>query len=514
MKFFKSFFILALGISFLGNAQQINPITRAMLNGYNEILKENPKDYNTLYERAAQYYSISQYDNALNDLTKALEFTPVKDKDLRLRELTLLADAATETSNYELALKAINDALQIQPDNYANLYKKGNILLYLNQPQDAYRVFASMQSLKSRSQEAYFGMAKADIMQNNFQEAEELMKEAEKADPSNYITYCRLGDLYLDMNQPENAAQNYLVGYSLSENSDRALTSLINLAEKNYDAVATALDFAIQKSESKIPMLFLKGNIAERSGNYSQAVVAFEQLLEFPQAQSAGVYLSMAKAQLGLNKLSDAEKYLNQSLSATPSEPAYSLMAEIDLANGKNSEALKAAQSALLIDSQSPDAFLKKAEAQTALKDKDGALTTLNELIMTAPDNMSALLLRAYVNENLANNGKGAISDFNRIVLNNAETPQDKAIKGIAMVKAGKKLDADTFIEKELLNSQSGDYLYWAAVYNAQTGNLEKAKELLDNAIYAGFQNQYLINSANTPWQTIAPIRHLLKSKK
>ncbi len=150
MKFFKSFFILALGISFLGNAQQINPITRAMLNGYNEILKENPKDYNTLYERAAQYYSISQYDNALNDLTKALEFTPVKDKDLRLRELTLLADAATETSNYELALKAINDALQIQPDNYANLYKKGNILLYLNQPQDAYRVFASMQSLKSR----------------------------------------------------------------------------------------------------------------------------------------------------------------------------------------------------------------------------------------------------------------------------------------------------------------------------------------------------------------------------
>lgn len=503
---------MGLGLIFMAQAQQINPITKAMLNGYNEILKENPKDFATLYERAAQYYRISQYDNALNDLTKALEFTPEKEKDLRLSELTLLADAAVETGNYELALKAIDDALSIQPSNYANTYKKGNILLYLNQPQEAYRVFSSMQSMKSRSQEAYFGMAKANIMQNKIEEAEDLMKEAEKADPTNYVTYCRLGDLYLDMNRPENAATNYLIGYSLSDNSDRALTSLINLAEKNYDAVATALDFAIEKSDNKIPTLFLKGNIAEKSGNYSQAVAAFRQLLEFPQAQSAGVYLSMAKSQLGLNNLTEAKTNALKSLNYTKSEPAYTLLCDVALAEGNPGLALENAAKALEIEPASTFALQKKAEAQIALKDKEGALQTLNELIMMAPDDVEALLLRAYTNEILANNAKAALTDYSRIIVNDPSTPSGIAIQGIARAKSGKKIDADSTIENGLLKTPGDpDSLYWAAVYNAQTGNLEKAKQLTDEAIFAGFQNQYLLKSCDTPWLTLTPIRHLLK---
>ena len=92
---------MALCIAASASAQQINPITRAMLNGYTEILKSNPKDYQTLYERAAQYYQISQYDNALNDLTKAIEYTPAKDKDMRLSEFSLLADAAVGSRCYQ-----------------------------------------------------------------------------------------------------------------------------------------------------------------------------------------------------------------------------------------------------------------------------------------------------------------------------------------------------------------------------------------------------------------------------
>ena len=511
MKILRPFCMLAVGASLFCSAQQINPITRAMLNGYNEILQQNPKDYNTLYERAAQYYRISQYDNALNDLTKAIEYTPAKEKDLRLSEFTLLADAAVETGNYELALTAINNALALQPDNYANVYKKGNILLYNKQPQDAYRTFSSMQTMKSRSQEAYFGMAKACIMLENYTEAEDLMKEAEKADPSNYITYCRLGDLFLDMNQPENAATNYLVGFTLSENSDRALNSLISLAEKNYNAVAMALDFAIDKSENKLPVLFLKGNIAEQSGNYSQAVVAFDQLLTYPEARTAGVYLGLAKAQLGLNDLDKAADAIEKSLQLSPSAEAYIVASDIALAKGDNAAALVEAEKAVKAAPNSIDPLLTKSEVQIALSDKDGALTTLNEVVMSAPDNMEGLLLRAYVNQEMASNSKGAIGDFNRIILNDTRTPRDIAIKGIAQAKNGKKLDGDTTVASGLLSNSDPDSLYWAAVYYAQTGDLEKAHEMLEKARYAGFQNQYLLKTSSTPWQTIAPIRHLLK---
>ena len=497
--------------SMLCSAQQINPITKAVLDGYGEILKENPKDYFTLYERAAQYYRLNLYDNALNDITKAIEYTPAKESDLRLSEFSLLADVAIETKDYELALKAIDEALSLAPSNYANVYKKGNILLYLNRPEDAYRTFSSMQSLKSRSQEAYFGMAKACIMQKNFTEAQDLMKEAEAADPTNYLTFCRIGDLYMDMEQPENAATNYLVGFTMAKDSSRPLESLISLADTNYNAVATALDFAAEKADNKIPILFLKGNIACESGNYSQAEDAFGRLLAFPDARVASVYAQQARARLGLNDLKGAETSINNALDKETSADYYILKSEIDAANGTPAQAVIDATNAINIEPDNTEALVAHAEAQIVLKDAKGALESLNRAIMIQPDNLKALLLRAYVNQNLADNGKAAVGDFNRIILETPESFPGLAIKGIAQAKTGKKLDADATIEKGLGSNPGKDALYWAAVYYAQTGDLEKAHDLAGKAVYAGYQNRFNLQSADTPWLTLAPIRHLMK---
>lgn len=508
----KSLLALSLTSALIASAQQINPITRAMLNGYTELLRENPKDYQTLYERAAQYYRLSQYDDASNDLIKAIEYTPAKEKDLRLSEFTLMADVAIETHNYELALKSVNDALEIDPQNYANIYKKGNILLHLNRPDEAYKTFSSMQTLRSRSQEAYFGMAKACILKGDFSEAEDLMKEAENADPSSYLTYCRLGDLYLDMNQPENAATNYLLGFNLSDNSRRPLESLIDLADKNYNAVAAALDFAISKTDAPLPTLFLKGNIACESGNFGQAVEAFDRLLGFPEGQTAGVYYQAAKSKLGMNDLIGANEYINKALTLELNPEYYLIKSKIELAEGKSANALTNAENALRISADFTEALITKAEAQIASSDPKGAVNTLNEAIMIAPDNMKALLLRAYVNESLNNDAKAAVGDYNRIIMEDAEDFPAVVIKGIAQSKAGKRIDADATIQDATSSKpEDKDALYWIAVYYAQTGNLEKGKEFLDRAQYAGFQNLYDLRSASTPWLTIAPLRHLLK---
>lgn len=510
-KYYRPLLCLLLGAAFACPAQQINPITRAMLNGYNELLKENPKDYLTLYDRAAQYYQLSLYDDAQNDLIKAIEYTPTKEKDLRLSELTLMADVATETKNYDLALQSINEALEMNPGNYANVYKKGNILLHLDRPEEAYRVFSSMQSMKSRSQEAYFGMAKACIMQKNFTEAEDLMKEAENADPSNYLTYCRLGDLFMDMEQPENAATNYLVAFNLSGDSQRPLDSLIELANKNYGAVATALDFAIEKSDNKIPNLFLKGNIACESGHYSQAEAAFTQLLEYPEAHISSVYAQQAIALLGQNKIDEAQESIDKAIKLDNRAADYLTKSVIELALGKPAEAVMDAAVASQDGSVAAEALTQKAEAQIALGDSKGAIESLNEAIMVAPDNQKALLLRAYVNENMLKNGKAAIGDLNRVILEEAESFPAYAYKALAQAKAGKRLDADSTMSKALQGNSTPDDLYWAAVYYAQTGDLEKAKELLDKAVYDGYQNQFNLKTLNTPWLSIAPIRHLLK---
>lgn len=482
-----------------------------MLNGYAELLKENPKDYQTLYERAAQYYSLSQYDNAHSDLVKALEYTPAKDKVLRESELSLMADVAIEMKNYDLALQSIQEALQLSPDNYAYTYKEGNILLYLNRPEEAYKVFSSMQTMKSRSQEAYFGMAKACIAMKNFQEAEDLMKEAENADATNYLTYCRLGDLYMDMEQPENAATNYLLGFTMAKDSQRPLESLIALAGSNYNAVATALDFAAEKAENRIPILFLKGNIACESGNFSQADAALTQLLSYQEAKIPGVYARLATAKMGENDIKGAMQAIENAITLGGGADEYALKSQIDLASGDASKALQDAAKALTLNADLTEAMIAKAKAQIALNDGDGALGTLNEAIMMNPENQEALLLRAYTNQEVLKNAKAATGDLNRVILEEAEVFPAVTYKGIAQAKAGKKLDADATVENALKDNTGKDDLYWAAVYYAQTGNLEKANELLEKAVYIGFQNQYAIKGDTTPWLNLGPIRHLTK---
>lgn len=511
MNFKKSVCCLLAGAAFVCAAQQINPITRAMLDGYTELINENPKDYQSLYERAAQYYQLSLYDQALNDLTRALKYTPEKEKDFRLAELNLLADVATETGDYELALKSINDALAIEPSNYAGIYKKGNILLHLNRPEEAYRTFSSMQSLKSRSQEAYFGMAKACIQQKNFDEAKDLMKEAEAAAPTASITYSRIGDLYNDMEMPQEAATNYLIAFNLGDDSGRPLESLIELAEKNYPAVDEALNFVIEKSDNKMTPLFLKGNIALESGNYSQAESAFEQLLQIPQAESAGVYAQAARAKLALGKADEAVKMADEALNLEEESEPYVTKTYANLAQGNNAQALMDATTGVSLDLDKSEAHMARAEAMLALKDYKSAIDLLNNIVMVEPDNMAALMLRAYANEAAGNPLKNVMADYNRVTGLDALSFPDTAIKGIAKYKTGKKLDADAIVEQGLAENSDKDALYWAAVYYAQTGDLEKAKELADKAIYEGFQNQYLLKQSSTPGLNLAPIRHLLK---
>ena len=496
---------------FTASAQQINPITRAMLEGYTELLRENPKDYQTLYERAAQYYRLSQYDRALDDLAKGLEYAPVKDAAYRVQAFSLMADAAMEMKNYDLALRSVDSALALEPDNYANIYKKGNICLLLDRPEEAYKAFASLQRLKSRSQEAYFGMAQASIMKGDNAEARDLPKEAESADPTNYITFCRVGDLYREMKEPQNAASNYLIGFTMAENPMRPLESLVDLGRSDYNAVAEALDFSINKSTSKIPLLYLKGSIANACGHYADARDAMTRLLAYPDGREAGAYQQLALADLALNMLPDALEAADKAIAISPSSELYDLKARVLVAKGDYAQALVETSKAITADHDNVDAQLTRAKAQLLMKEGKDALSTLNEILVSVPDNMEALLFRAYDQDVLLANGKAAIGDFNRIITEEPADPRSVAIQAIARAKAGKKIDADAQIEKLVKENPSADAFFYAAVFYAQTSNLEKGVEMVKRAAYEGFADKYLLETDMTPWLNIAPLRMLLK---
>lgn len=512
---FKSFLLaaalLAAPCSF---AQQINPLTKAMLRGYDEILKENPKDYNTLYQRATEYYNLSMYDNALVDISKALDCTPDKEKDLRIDEFSMLADIYIQTKDYDKAMNAVDKALELSPRDYALLYKKGNIALYLNQPEEAYNSFAVMQRLKSRSQEAFFGMARADIMMNKKEDARELITQAQNADPSNYLTYCRVGELYEEMGEDENAATSYLSGFSLADGkSSRPLQSLIFLANKNFNAVDNALKYAISKTNNTDPLYFLQASIAFNSGNYKQAFEGFKKLLESRDAQIGSVYATMALCSMYLNKFNEASTYADLAIIKDNTPENQIVKAKVELAADNAPAALLACTKALQVSPTFTEALTVSALANIDMNDPQSAIKALNEAIMTDPNDIYAKMIKAYVNLDMLKDSKEAVADYIRIVnTTEPENFKETAYKALAQCLGGKKLDADATMEKALREKtdKTKDDFYYAAVYYAQSGNLEKAKSMIDNALALGYQNLYNLYTNKTANLNIAPIRHLL----
>lgn len=506
---------IALAGAYALSAQQISPLTKAVLRGYQTILNENPKDYNTLYQRATQYYNLSMYDEALVDIIKALDYTPEKEKELRTDEYSMLADIYIQTKEYDKALAAVNNALALQPQDYALLYKKGNVSLYLHQPEEAYTSFLAMHNLKSRSQEAFFGMARADIMMGKNEDARQLITQAQNADPSNFLTYCRVGELYEEMGEDENAAASYLNAFSLSDgSSSRPLESLVHLADKNYPAVEAALKYAISRTTNTDPLYFLQASIAFNSGNFRQAYEGFTQLLQSREGQIASVYSNMARTCIALDKMSEATTNADLAIMKENNLSTQIVKAEAERAAGNPLAALLASTKALQMDANSTDALIQNALANIALNDPKAALQNLNEVAIIDPANLYARMLRAYVNSDMLGETKDAILEYNRIA--NTPDPEsfgDIAYKALAQCLGGKKIDADGTMSRALLEKKDktkNDY-YMAAVYYAQSGNLVKGKEMIDMAITLGYQNLYNLYSDKTANLNISPLRHLLQ---
>lgn len=486
---------LLCGTLILG-AQRINPITQATLDAYADILKANPNDYQTLYQRAAQYYRLSMYDNALADISKALTATPDKEKDYKAREYALLADVLTQQNEYARALEAVEGALAFNPGDYALLYQKGNLCLHLGNVAAARNAYSTMQRIKSRSQEALVGLARCDIMENKYDDAREKMTHAEELNSINPVTYSRIGDLYAEMHENREAALKYITAFALSDGDDnRGVVSLYKLAENDYPAVASAMNYAVEKGGNSLPLLLLKGNIASHTGHYEDAYKAYTSVLASEDGKQAGIYDQMATVCMNLDRLEEALGYAGKAV-AVASTPAYKLTrAKIENALGKYSDALTDAEAGLAVSAIEWEAALESAIAEIGLGENTAALGHLNMSVMSAPAGvMEPIVVRAWMQNDVLKNTAAAQTDWQRVASSSPTTVKDRCYKGIAQSKSGKHLDASGTLKDAESRAVTPEDFYWLAVANMQVGDESHAKTLLEKAQNSGFENKYILN--------------------
>lgn len=486
-------------------AQQMTELTKAMFSAYDQTLKEDPEDYITYYRRAVEYYRASMYPQALDDINSALKFCPAKDFDLLMHIYSLQADVFIQQDKLDDALKAIDKALAINPKSYADVYKRGNVCLALKDAEGARKAFQSLLQFKTRSQEAFYGLAQVAAMQGNLEEAISLLDELKNADATSPLTFVRIGDVYRDMGQYEKAVVNYLTSIALGHDLGRPLQELEEIATKDYAAFTSGYNYALSQAGQARPTLsYIQGVIAANTGHLQDAFDIYSAIAADGQEQTPSFLTRAADVAMRLNKLSQARGYLDQALQERAFTDACRIKSQLELAENSPAQALIYANKAYSPAAPTVPDLLAVASANIALGNATDANAALNEALLLDAENVRALLLRAYVKEYMLNDKNGARADLERAGNAPAETFPEIAYKAIGQTLSGKMLDGEATISKALEADQSPLALASAAVYYAQTGLPDKATEYVDKARDAGFEDVYFLELDKTPYLSLS----------
>mgnify|MGYP005611039067 FL=1 len=103
------------------------PMTKAVMKVYQNLLDEDPEDYETYYHRACEYYKHNEYSKALSDINNALKYTPQSQIFTRVEQLVLRANIYELQGNLNDALTDLITANKLNPSSYIVLYQKANI---------------------------------------------------------------------------------------------------------------------------------------------------------------------------------------------------------------------------------------------------------------------------------------------------------------------------------------------------------------------------------------------------
>jgi len=280
------------------------------INEISQTIIEKPNDANLYAQRAAMYYEVEGYDNAISDLKKAIELDSTQ-----VDYHHLLADAYLDYFRSRLALETIENAAKQFPNNTLTLLKLSEFQMILTKNQESLKTIDRILKKDPRNSEAYFmmGMNFKDLGDtiraiNSFQEAVDYN--------SNLVDgWLQLGNLYTQIGDklalnyydnairiaPENIETHHAKAYYLANTLDDLEGALeiyktINKIDPQYeeayynagllyldlDKIQEAhqqFDLAIKFSPTHIRAYFYRGLASEFMGNIDAARKDYEQAL-------------------------------------------------------------------------------------------------------------------------------------------------------------------------------------------------------------------------------------------
>ena len=121
----------------MAQSNMADPMTKAMMEVYDQEIAANPKAYEVYFRRANEYYKFNQYLRALSDIDNAIKYAPAEDGDMLFQCYSLRGDIYQMLGKTQEALADFTQALKFDPTSFMALYQKANCEYELGQYAEA-----------------------------------------------------------------------------------------------------------------------------------------------------------------------------------------------------------------------------------------------------------------------------------------------------------------------------------------------------------------------------------------
>lgn len=508
-KFFTLTFALAVSFTSVTAKDKEITMNQAVMQVYNKLLQQDPKDYQTYFYRANEYYKHNLYSQALEDINSAISYTPESNKDLLLQEYSLRANIYLILNKNEDALSDITKAYALSPNDYVTCYQKANIELETENYPQAIQSFKKLQRLNPRSTEALVGLARVAVKQSNIGLANDYINQAVEFDKTNSNIYVKRASIRKDINNNSGAVEDLLVAIGLDNNNSTAYKKLNEIANSDYSAVIAGISNVISQVPDKGMYYYIRAYIAMDHYHFVSALADYKFILKQNFYNYDGIYRSIAVCYLNMGKYEDALQEIDHAIAMTDSNTkSYQVKAQILLALGKNGEALSILENLIDKNYQNEDVYTLKGIALMNEGKYIDASSSFGEASIHTPSSPQPYLLRAYTLEKYLSSEEPAQKFYTRALNADTDSTSIYSLRCFALYKTGEKEKADEWLNNILSgNDNDGSVNYYAACYYALTGNTEKALQCVQTSLSKGFGSYYLWNDYSVGDVNVAPLR-------
>ena len=272
-----------------------------------------------LGDQSAAHHQLETAEAEINGLGDQVSR---KEQFLRLRAVINM-----DAGDLDAALTNVKEALSIDEHDREDLQLDGDILMKLGHTKDAIAVYKQILAMDAVNRFALISVGYASRAVGRDQDAEKYFQRLEQADPSLYVPYLALGDLYTARREFTKAEDFYSKGYLLAPRKALILAGGMNAAIEahNLSLAWTWLSRVTKEMEQEPQVLREKERYLSFKGEYQEsAEVGREAIKALPQDRDVVVYLGYDL--LYLEKYDELLNLTSEYLNVFPKEPDIPLL--------------------------------------------------------------------------------------------------------------------------------------------------------------------------------------------